>query len=515
MARCPPDLGRDVLTEGAQGLDRAREQQGLADRGDLRPEPLLGGLLPEGGEVGRDRHTGDDLGVGALELGDLGGEVVGLVLVAARVDDLVAGLLEGGGEALLGVAPGVAVAVVGPQGPDDLVVRDVAPEVGEHLDDVLQPPEEVVGPLERLLGVALAAEEVRLPGGDAGDGGHAVGLGLVGHRVGRLRGAGGQNQVDLGAGDEVAGHGRGPVGVRLAVLDQDLDRMGGAADLQAVLECRADAVQDEGVGLAEAGQGPRLGADVAELDGPALGAAAGPAALLLVVLAGGQQGRERQGGPGQAQEAAPVEPARPEQVVERGMHRLVGHGYLLVGTPADGHGAAVAAPGGRPAWAAPSRARSSPTPALRGRPVSWPAHSSAARSRSVPARPRAARLVGAPIRRARSKQPAAAAPAPRAAATRAISRGTAGVTNRTVWGSRTAFIPPWSSPKAPPRTWQIWWWIPVPATARAAPASQAPRSVCVRPSRSSGRSTACGSPAARSRIPSTARAVEIGLAPGP
>jgi hypothetical protein len=126
--------------------------------------------------------------------------------------------------------------------------------------------------------------------GDAGDGGHPVGLGLVSHRVGRLRGAGGQDQIDLGAGDEVASHGCGPVGIRLAVLDQDLDRVGGADDLQAVLERRADAVQDEGVGLAEAGQRTRLRADVAELDRPTLGAAAaGPAAALLVVLAGGQQ----------------------------------------------------------------------------------------------------------------------------------------------------------------------------------------------------------------------------------
>jgi hypothetical protein len=96
-------------------------------------------------------------------------------------------------------------------------------------------------------------------------------------------------QVDLGAGDQVAGDGGGPVGVGLAVLDQDLDRVGGAADPQPVLEGRPDAVQDEGVGLAEAGQGPGLGADVAELDGPPLGAAAGPAAALLIVLARGQQ----------------------------------------------------------------------------------------------------------------------------------------------------------------------------------------------------------------------------------
>src|SRR4029453_14427215 len=210
-------------------------------------------------------------------------------------------------------------------------------------------------------------------------------------------------------GDRAPAHRCGPVGVRLAVLDQDLDRVGGAADLQAVLERRADALEDEVVGLAEAGQGTGLGADVAELDHRSLRSpATGPAAALLVVLAGGEQARERDGGAGgagQAQEPAPVEPSGPEQVVERGMHRLVGHGYLLVGIPADGHCAAVAPPGGRPAWAVPSRARSSSVPAGRGRPVTWAAQSSAARSRSARARPRTASEAGTPSRRARAKEP--------------------------------------------------------------------------------------------------------------
>src|SRR5215212_8133700 len=98
VLRAPPDLGGHAVADVAKGLDRRREQQGLAHRGDLGPEPLLRGLLPEGGPVGRDGDAGDDLGVGRLEPGDLGGEVLGAVLVAARVDDPVALLGQGGRE---------------------------------------------------------------------------------------------------------------------------------------------------------------------------------------------------------------------------------------------------------------------------------------------------------------------------------------------------------------------------------------------------------------------------------
>ena len=43
-----------------------REQDRLADRGDLRLEALLLGLVPEGGEVRRDHHAGDDFAFAAL-----------------------------------------------------------------------------------------------------------------------------------------------------------------------------------------------------------------------------------------------------------------------------------------------------------------------------------------------------------------------------------------------------------------------------------------------------------------
>src|SRR5262245_11119759 len=163
MLRRPPDLGRHAVAEVAQRLDRAREQQGLAHRGDLWSESLLRGLLPEGRPVRRQRHARDDLDLLVLERRDLRRVIVGQVGIAPGVDHLVAGLAERRREPALLVAPGVAVAVVGPERADDLAGRHGVPHVDEHADDVLEPPEVVIGPLEAGLGLAPAAEEPRLP----------------------------------------------------------------------------------------------------------------------------------------------------------------------------------------------------------------------------------------------------------------------------------------------------------------------------------------------------------------
>ena len=45
MARRPPDLGREIVAGLAERFDRQREQDRLADRGDLRLEALLLGLV--------------------------------------------------------------------------------------------------------------------------------------------------------------------------------------------------------------------------------------------------------------------------------------------------------------------------------------------------------------------------------------------------------------------------------------------------------------------------------------
>ncbi len=73
MGRRPPHLGRDVVAALAQRLHRRRKQQRLGDGDDLRLQSLLPRLIPEGGEVGRDDHAGDDLGISATERGDLRG----------------------------------------------------------------------------------------------------------------------------------------------------------------------------------------------------------------------------------------------------------------------------------------------------------------------------------------------------------------------------------------------------------------------------------------------------------
>ncbi len=56
------------------------------------------------------------------------------------------------------------------------------------------------------------------------------------------------------------------VGVGLAVLVDDLDRVQGVADLDPILEGRTDAIEDELVSLAKAGQRTSLRADEADLD---------------------------------------------------------------------------------------------------------------------------------------------------------------------------------------------------------------------------------------------------------
>ena len=80
-----------------------------------------------------------------------------------------------------------------------------------------------------------------------------------------------QHQVDLVADDQLLGDLGGAVGVRLAVLEQHLDRARGVADLEAALHRLAELPEHEVVGLRERRQRPGLRADVAELDRPGLG----------------------------------------------------------------------------------------------------------------------------------------------------------------------------------------------------------------------------------------------------
>src|SRR5271170_2721771 len=94
MARRPPDLRGQIVARLAERLDRGGEQQSFADGGDLGLEAALIGLIPEGSEVRRYDDAGYDLAIGLLEGPDLCAEIVGKILVAAGVDELVAELVE-------------------------------------------------------------------------------------------------------------------------------------------------------------------------------------------------------------------------------------------------------------------------------------------------------------------------------------------------------------------------------------------------------------------------------------
>ncbi len=75
----------------------------------------------------------------------------------------------------------------------DKSVGGLFPNDGENRDDVLEPPEEVVGviewlPARRVARVALPADEIRLPRCDGGDAGDLLVLALRRYRIGRFRG---------------------------------------------------------------------------------------------------------------------------------------------------------------------------------------------------------------------------------------------------------------------------------------------------------------------------------------
>src|SRR5690242_19468583 len=94
MVRCPPHLRREVVAVFPERFYRDRKQDGLSYRGCFRTEALLQGLLPERGKVRRQYDTGQYLSVGGLEGGDLRGEVIGQILIAARIEQFEARLVE-------------------------------------------------------------------------------------------------------------------------------------------------------------------------------------------------------------------------------------------------------------------------------------------------------------------------------------------------------------------------------------------------------------------------------------
>ena len=108
--------------------------------------PLLRGLPPEGGEVGRDGERVEDLAILLDELLDLRRVVVGAVLIRPGVDDGVARALQ---ERPEGSPDRVAVGVVGPHHADLLVGRDLRPQMGVGEEELLHAKAVVERPLER------------------------------------------------------------------------------------------------------------------------------------------------------------------------------------------------------------------------------------------------------------------------------------------------------------------------------------------------------------------------------
>ena len=248
----PPHLGRETVAAVAERLDGRREQHRLGHRDDLGVEVLLLGLGPERAEVGWDRDAAHDLDALVLELADDAREVGVAGLEPTRVDEREAAGVDAGREAGRRIGEGVAVGVVGAQQPDDLVGLDRVPHVDEHPDELLGAPEEVVGPVEPGRRIATATEEVRLPRRQRRQARHAVGLALVGDGVDHLRRRDRDHHVDAVLEDQRAGLRRRGVGVRLDVLDDELDRVRLVAEHDAVGDQGLDAGHDELVGLAEA-----------------------------------------------------------------------------------------------------------------------------------------------------------------------------------------------------------------------------------------------------------------------
>jgi hypothetical protein len=181
----------------------------------------------------------------------LRGEVFRERVEAAGIDRLVAALGEHRRHAVTGVAERVAVGIVRPQATDDFVGRKLVVHVDESRDQRLGAPEEMIGPLEALGRIAFAAEEIRLPRRVGGDARHLVDLAGVGDRVHGVRRMCDHHQVDLAGVDQFVRHFGGAVGIGLAVLDDDLDRVGLVADLDAVGDRLLELAQHEAVRLGE------------------------------------------------------------------------------------------------------------------------------------------------------------------------------------------------------------------------------------------------------------------------
>jgi hypothetical protein len=72
MARRPPDFEERLWPASPSASTACGNRIALPMDAALGVKALLLGLVPEGGEIGRDRNAGDDLDIALLEGVDLG-----------------------------------------------------------------------------------------------------------------------------------------------------------------------------------------------------------------------------------------------------------------------------------------------------------------------------------------------------------------------------------------------------------------------------------------------------------
>ena len=263
----PPDLDRQAVGTVAKRGHRLREFARLGNRHDLRVKALLGSLRPECRQIRRYDHAGDYVDTGALEGRNLCGEIVGHRLEAPCIDQLITKLVEHRRKAQFRIAPGIAVGIIRPQRADNLVGVEMAPQPGEGGNHVLKAPEEMVGPLEANRRIALATEEMRLPGRVVGDAGHTIEFGLAGNRIGGVRRRGGGDDVDLVGQDQLLCHGRRAVGVGLTVLDDEFNRVLRPIDHDPIADSRLELFENEAIRFGEDRQWTGLRCDKTDPDG--------------------------------------------------------------------------------------------------------------------------------------------------------------------------------------------------------------------------------------------------------